>query len=85
MMTSLNDTKLYELIESLVELRTQHEELEDERHSISYKIGDLDFDDECDSDLYYEYEDIQSSLQDDMDKIEEEMKRLIKDYNDLNK
>ena len=80
MMTSLNDPKLYELIKSLVELIEQHEELEDERHSLSYKLGDLDYDDEDERDLLYEYENQQTDLEDEMNKIEEEMKRLIREY-----
>jgi hypothetical protein len=80
MMTSLNDPKLNQLIDELVELRTKHEELEDEYTDISYAMTPLDINDECDSDVYYEYEDLQSSLQDDMNKIEKEMKRLIEDY-----
>ena len=79
-MTSLNDPKLYELIKSLVELIEQHEELEDERHSLSYKLGDLDYDDEDERDLLYEYENQQTDLEDEMNKIEEEMKRLIREY-----
>ena len=79
-MTSLYDPKLNQLIDELVEFRTKHEELEDERHSISYKIADLDYDDEDEKEMMYEYEEQQASLEDDMNKIEKEMKRLIEDY-----
>ena len=78
-MTSLNDQKLYELIKTLVEMKKQHEELEDERHSLSYQVGDLDYDDEDERDLLYEYENQQTDLEDEMNKIEEEMKRLIRE------
>jgi len=79
MMTSLNDPKLNQLIDELVELRTKHEELEDERHSLSYKIGDLDYDD-YDEDLMDEYQDLQYDIEVEMSNVENLMKRLIEDY-----
>ena len=78
-MTSLNDPKLNQLIDELVELRTKHEELEDERHSLSYKIGDLDYDD-YDEDLMDEYQDLQYDIEVEMSNVENLMKRLIEDY-----
>lgn len=85
-MTSLNDPKLNELIDTLVELRNLHQELDDEHRDLGYKMGalydyidDEDFDDDFD-----EYEDQQSSLEYDMYKTEEDMKRLIAEYASLN-
>jgi len=83
MITSLNDPKLNQLIDELVELRTQHEELEDERHSLSYKIGDLEDDDDYDEDLMNEYQDLQYSIEVQMYNVEMVMKRMIQEYNDL--
>ena len=85
--TSLNDPKLNELIDTLVELRNLHQELDDEHRDLAYKMGDFyDYigDEDFDEDLYYEYEDQQASLQDDMYKTEEDMKRLIAEYASLN-
>ena len=77
---TLNDPKLYQLIDTLVELKHKHQELDEEYTDISYAMTPLDINDEYDSDMYYEYEDLQYSLQVDMDRIEEDMKRLIQEY-----
>jgi len=83
---ALSDPKLNKLIDTLVELRNLHQELDDEHRDLSYKMGDfynVDVDDDG-MDLYYEYEDQQASLQDDMSRTEEDMKRLIAEYASLN-
>ena len=77
---TLNDPKLNQLIDTLVELKHKHQELDEEYTDISYAMTPLDINDEYDSDMYYEYEDLQYSLQVNMDRIEEDMKRLIQEY-----
>lgn len=77
---SLNDAKLNQLIDKLVELKHKHQELDEEYTDISYAMTPLDINDEYDSEQLDEYEDLQSSLQANMDRIEEDMKRLIQEY-----
>ena len=77
---TLNDPKLNQLIDTLVELKHKHQELDEEYTDISYAMTPSDINDEYDSDMYYEYEDLQYSLQVNMDRIEEDMKRLIQEY-----
>ena len=82
---TLNDPKLNQLIDTLVELKHKHQELDEEYTDISYAMTPLDINDEYDSDVYYESEDLQSLLRFDMDRIEEDMKRLIQEYHPNNK